>query len=134
MSPHAAPATCRRPDTAPAALAADVGGFDVVVVAAGNAQLSLDAIGLLRRGGVACLLGIDGRDQAVSLPGPVLAVDAVIENRVVFGSVNANIVDWRAAVERPRGRPRALARRARPLRRPPRPAWTTSPRRSRSAA
>ena len=86
-------------DTAPAALAADLGGFDVVVVAAGNAQLSLEAIGLLRRGGVACLLGIDGRDQAVSLPGPVLAVDAVIENRVVFGSVNANIVDWRAAVD-----------------------------------
>ena len=53
-------------ETAPAALAADVGGFDVVIVAAGSAQLSLDAVGLLRRDGVACLLGIDGRDQATS--------------------------------------------------------------------
>jgi len=87
-------------ESSPAALAAEVGGFDIVIVAAGNAQLSLDAVGLLRRSGVACLLGIDGRDQTISLPGTVLALDAVIENRVVFGSVNANIVDWHAAVER----------------------------------
>ena len=40
---------------------ADVGPFDIVVEAAGNAQLMLDALGLLGRSGVACLLGIDGR-------------------------------------------------------------------------
>jgi glucose 1-dehydrogenase len=86
-------------DTAPATLAAEVGGFDIVVVAAGSAQLSLDAIGLLRRNGVACLLGIDGHDREVTLPGPVIGVDAVLGNRAVFGSVNANVVDWHAAVD-----------------------------------
>jgi len=87
-------------EVAPAALAAEVGGFDVVIVAAGSAQLSLDALGLLRRNGVACLLGIDGADRLVSLPGPVIGVDAVLGNRALLGSVNANAVDWHAAVER----------------------------------
>ena len=34
----------------------------------GDAQLSLDTLGLLRRNGVACLLGIDGHDQLVHRP------------------------------------------------------------------
>jgi threonine dehydrogenase-like Zn-dependent dehydrogenase len=86
-------------ETAPRALADEVGGFDVVVEAAGDAQLMLDALGLLRRNGVACLLGIDGRPRQVTIDGRVLAVDAILQNRAVFGSVNANRVDWTAAVE-----------------------------------
>ena len=58
----------------------------------------LDALGLLRRNGVACLLGIDGRPRQVSIDGRVLAVDAILENRALFGSVNANRIDWDAAV------------------------------------
>ena len=86
-------------ETPPAALAEAVGGFDVVVEAAGDAQLMLDTLGLLRRNGVACLLGIDGRPREVSIDGRVLAVDAILQNRAIFGSVNANRVDWSAAVE-----------------------------------
>jgi glucose 1-dehydrogenase len=80
-------------------VAEDVGGFDVVLEAAGDAQLMLDALGLLRRNGVACLLGIDGRPRDVALDGRVLGVDAILGNRALFGSVNANRVDWTAAVE-----------------------------------
>ncbi len=80
------------------ALAADVGGFDVVLEAAGDAQLMLDALGLLRRNGVACLLGLDGRPREITIDGRVLAVDAILQNRALFGSVNANRVDWTAAV------------------------------------
>ena len=58
----------------------------------------LDTLGLLRRGGVACLLGLDGRPQRIGLDGPVLGVDAVLENRVLLGSVNAHRTDWEAAV------------------------------------
>ena len=82
-----------------AALREEVGGFDLVVEATGNAQVMADSIGMLRRNGVACLLGIDGRRQAVELDGRVLGVDVILENRVVFGSVNANRVDWLSAVE-----------------------------------
>jgi glucose 1-dehydrogenase len=78
---------------------ADLGSFDLVVEAAGNAQLAVDALGLLRRGGVACLIGIDGRDQKVELDGRVLSLDFVLGNRVVFGSVNSHRQDWQSAVE-----------------------------------
>jgi threonine dehydrogenase-like Zn-dependent dehydrogenase len=81
-----------------AELAAAVGGFDIVVQAAGSAQVSLDTIALLRRNGVACLLGIDGHDQRVTVEGPVIGVDTVLQNRAVFGSVNANRVDWVEAI------------------------------------
>ena len=82
-----------------AALREEVGGFDLVVEATGNAQVMADSIGMLRRSGVACLLGLDSRKQSVELDGRVLGVDAILENRVVFGSVNANRVDWLAAVD-----------------------------------
>jgi glucose 1-dehydrogenase len=86
--------------TPPAALAAEAGGFDIVIVAAGSAQLSLDALGFLRRNGVACLLGIDAHDRDVRLHGPVIGVDAILGNRALIGSVNANVIDWHDAVER----------------------------------
>jgi glucose 1-dehydrogenase len=85
-------------DTPLRALADDVAGFDVVVEAAGDAQAMLDSLDLLRRNGVACLLGIDGRPRGVSIDGRVLGVDAILQNRALFGSVNANRVDWSAAV------------------------------------
>jgi len=76
----------------------ETGGFDLVVSAVPDAQLMADSLGLLRRSGVACLLGIDGRQQSVTIDGPVLGLDAILENRVLFGSVNAHRQDWLAAV------------------------------------
>jgi threonine dehydrogenase-like Zn-dependent dehydrogenase len=86
-------------DSSPADLATDVGGFDLVLEATGDAQVMLDTLALLRRNGVACLLGLDGREQQVHLDGRVIGIDAILQNRAVFGSVNANRVDWLAAVE-----------------------------------
>jgi len=94
-------------ETAAAELAAQVGGFDVVVEATGDAQVMLDTLGLLARGGVSCLLGIDGRPRDVRLDGRVLGVDAILQNRTLFGSVNAGREDWLAAVD---GLDRARAR------------------------
>jgi glucose 1-dehydrogenase len=76
----------------------ELGKFDLVIEAAGDAQLMAQTLGLLRRSGVACLLGIDPRDRPVELDGPVLGVDTILENRVLFGSVNARRQDWLAAV------------------------------------
>jgi len=76
----------------------ELGKFDLVIEAAGNAQVMARTLGLLRRSGVACLLGIDPRDQTVELEGPVLGVDTILENHVLFGSVNAQRQDWLAAV------------------------------------
>lgn len=76
----------------------DAGGFDLVISCVPDAQVMADSLGLLRRSGVACLLGIDGRKQQVSIDGPVVGLDAILENRVLFGSVNAHHQDWVAAV------------------------------------
>jgi threonine dehydrogenase-like Zn-dependent dehydrogenase len=78
---------------------AELGRFDLVVEAAGNAQVMADVLGLLRRSGIACLLGIDGRDQTVELDGRTLALDAILQNNVLFGSVNAQRQDWVAGVD-----------------------------------
>ncbi|MDX6426618.1 MAG: glucose 1-dehydrogenase, partial [Gaiellaceae bacterium] len=61
----------------------ETGGFDLVVSCVPDAQLMADSLALLRRSGVACLLGIDGRKQTVSIDGPVLGLDAILENRVL---------------------------------------------------
>jgi threonine dehydrogenase-like Zn-dependent dehydrogenase len=76
----------------------ELGKFDLVIEAAGNAQTMAKTLGLLRRSGVACLLGIDPRVQTVELDGRVLGLDTILENRVLFGSVNAHREDWLAAV------------------------------------
>src|SRR5947208_7300564 len=73
--------------------------FDLVVQPAGHAHSMAQTLSLLRRSGVACLLGIDPRVQTVELDGPVLGVDTILENRVLFGSVNAHRQDWLAAVD-----------------------------------
>jgi threonine dehydrogenase-like Zn-dependent dehydrogenase len=86
-------------DTSLEELRRETGGFDLVVSCVPDAQLMADSLGLLRRSGVACLLGIDGREQKVTVDGPVIGLDAVLENRVLFGSVNAHHQDWLAAVE-----------------------------------
>jgi threonine dehydrogenase-like Zn-dependent dehydrogenase len=76
----------------------ELGTFDLVIEAAGNARVMARTLGQLRRGGVACILGIDPREQAVEIDGRVLGVDLILENRVLFGSVNAQRRDWLAAV------------------------------------
>jgi threonine dehydrogenase-like Zn-dependent dehydrogenase len=86
-------------DVASADLAADVGGFDLVIEATGDAQVMLDTLGLLRRNGVACLLGLDGHEQQVTIDGRIIGIDAILENRVLFGSVNAARIDWLTAIE-----------------------------------
>ena len=80
-------------------VAADAGGFDLVVEATGDAQVMADTLGLLGRNGVACLLGIDGRPREVSIDGRELGVNAILQNRAVFGSVNAHREDWETALE-----------------------------------
>jgi threonine dehydrogenase-like Zn-dependent dehydrogenase len=79
-------------------LAAIVGGFDIIIEATGAAAVMAEAVGLLRRNGVLCLLGLDAHPGTVEIERSVLGVDVVIQNRAVFGSVNAHVDDWRAAV------------------------------------
>ncbi len=87
-------------ETPLAALAEESGGFDLVIEAAGDSQVMLDTLGLLRRNGVACLLGVDARRREVGVDGRVLGVDSILQNRAMLGSVNAHVRDWESAVDR----------------------------------
>ena len=79
-------------------LAADVGGFDLVIEASGNADVMISVPALLRRNGVGCLLGLDDHRRPIELDSTVVGIDMVLENRVLFGSVNAHAVDWRTGL------------------------------------
>jgi threonine dehydrogenase-like Zn-dependent dehydrogenase len=81
-------------------LAAVVSGFDVVIEATGAAEVMAQSLGLVRRNGVVCLLGLDGHAGTVEIDRRTLGMDVVIQNRALFGSVNAHPNDWRVAVER----------------------------------
>ena len=99
-------------------LRAEIGGFDLVVEAAGDAQLMLDALGLLRRNGVACLLGHRRPRRAGSRSTATCSASTRSSRTAsLFGSVNAHRTDWHAAVAALDARAGALAGRARALRR-----------------
>ncbi|MGZ8647382.1 MAG: glucose 1-dehydrogenase [Solirubrobacteraceae bacterium] len=76
----------------------DAGRFDIVIEAAGSAELMVQAAELLRRNGVACLLGLDAHPHRVPVDGTLFGVDFVLENRVLLGSVNAHKQDWETGV------------------------------------
>lgn len=76
----------------------EAGRFDIVIEAAGNAELMLQAAAQLQRNGVACLLGLDAHPHRLSVDATLFGVDFVIENRVLLGSVNAHKQDWETGV------------------------------------
>lgn len=85
-------------DSSITAVAAELGGLDLVIEATGVSQVMADAIATARRNGVVCLLGVDATGTPVQLPGQVLGVEMVMRNLAVLGSVNATPSDWRAGI------------------------------------
>ncbi|MDA8289099.1 MAG: glucose 1-dehydrogenase [Actinomycetota bacterium] len=63
---------------------------DVIVECTGVPQLVADSFGALGTGGVLCLAGVSPTGRNVELDLGSLARDAVLGNKAIFGSVNAN--------------------------------------------
>jgi threonine dehydrogenase-like Zn-dependent dehydrogenase len=93
-------------------LVADVGGeyhvgtvakacpdADVVFECTGAPQLVLDAIAGTGRGGIVCLTGLSSGHHVVDLDAAAFNRALVLENDVVFGSVNANRRHYEAATD-----------------------------------
>jgi threonine dehydrogenase-like Zn-dependent dehydrogenase len=70
---------------------------DVVIECTGAGQVVLDAIDGTAPDGITCLAGISSGAHDVSLDLAALNKDMVLENDVVFGSVNANRAHYRGA-------------------------------------
>ena len=64
----------------------------------GDAQVMADAVRPAATERRRLSARLDGRPREVTIDGRVIGVDVVIQNRAVFGSVNANQVDWEAAI------------------------------------
>ena len=77
--------------------------FDIVIECTGAPSVIAQAVAGSAPGGIVCLTGIGGEHSIASFDVAALNQSLVLENRVVFGSVNANRRHYEAAA-------RALAR------------------------
>ena len=67
---------------------------DVIVECTGVGQVIEDAIAGIASGGVICLTGVGAGGTTVNAPAADIAAAAVLKNKVVVGSVNANKRHW----------------------------------------
>lgn len=72
---------------------------DIVLECTGAPRLVLDAICAARPNGIVCLTGISSGGRTIPVDAGALNRDLVLENNVVFGSVNANRLHYAKAVE-----------------------------------
>jgi len=72
---------------------------DIIVEATGASQVVLDAMSHTGANGIVCLTGISSGGHAIELDAAMLNRTLVLENDLVFGSVNANRRHYEAAAE-----------------------------------
>jgi threonine dehydrogenase-like Zn-dependent dehydrogenase len=72
-------------------------GADVIIECTGAAQVVLDAMAGTTPGGIVCLAGLSSGHHEVRLDAAALSRTMVLENDVVFGTVNANRRHYEAA-------------------------------------
>lgn len=80
-------------------LAERIGGIDLIVEATAVASLVFDAIDAVGPNGVVCLTGVSAGARQLEIPADKLNLEMVLDNKVVFGTVNANRRYFTAAVE-----------------------------------
>jgi threonine dehydrogenase-like Zn-dependent dehydrogenase len=72
---------------------------DVVVECTGVAELVVDALQSTAPGAIVCLLGVSPRGRTLRVDMGAVNNELVLENDIVFGSVNANRRHFKAAVD-----------------------------------
>jgi threonine dehydrogenase-like Zn-dependent dehydrogenase len=72
---------------------------DVIIEATGVGQLVFDAMQNTASGGIVCLTGVSPAGRQLEVDAGAVNRDMVLENDVVFGSVNANLHHYRMAAE-----------------------------------
>jgi threonine dehydrogenase-like Zn-dependent dehydrogenase len=72
---------------------------DVVIECTGAPDLLFEAMRAPRPNGIVCLLGVSPTGRCATVDAGALNRALVLENNVVFGSVNANRAHWHAAAD-----------------------------------
>ena len=70
---------------------------DVVVECSGADRLALDAVDKAGPDGIVCLTGVSSPGRTIAIDANALNRELVLENEVVFGTVNANRRHYQAA-------------------------------------
>ena len=71
-------------------LAASIGTVDIIVEATGYSPLAFDAMDMIGPNGILCLTGVSGGTRTLRISADHLNLEMVLQNKVVFGTVNAN--------------------------------------------
>ena len=79
-------------------IASNTGQFDFILEATGYAPLIFEAEEHLAMDGVLCMLGVSGESGESPVDAGQFNNRFVLGNRLMFGSVNANLVDFRNGV------------------------------------
>jgi threonine dehydrogenase-like Zn-dependent dehydrogenase len=77
-------------DASPEQLAARVGNIDVVYEASGASAVSFELMRVLGTNGIFVFTGVPGRKAPISLDADFLMKRMVLQNQVLFGTVNAD--------------------------------------------
>ena len=72
---------------------------DVIIEATGVSQLVFDAMHETAAGGITCLTGVSPAGRQLTVDAGALNRELVLQNDVVFGSVNANLHHYELAAE-----------------------------------
>ena len=80
------------------ALARQMGNIDVVYEAVGASSLAFEVMGFLGVNGAFILTGVPGHKPPIGVNTDALMRDRVLKNQVVFGTVNADLEDFRRAI------------------------------------
>jgi threonine dehydrogenase-like Zn-dependent dehydrogenase len=76
----------------------EIGEPDLVFEATGSSQVVFEAMEILTRNAVLCLLSVTSGDKTLPVPANLINQRLVLGNQVVFGSVNANARHFSAGV------------------------------------
>lgn len=73
--------------------------LDFILEATGNSIVAINSMSLVGQNGVLCLTGVTGGHKEVTLCADCLNLDLVLGNKLIFGTVNANRVDFERGVK-----------------------------------
>ena len=68
----------------------DLGPFDIVFEATGSARVAFQSMEILNKNGILVLTSITGGRKSLEIPADEINLRFVLDNKVMFGTVNAN--------------------------------------------
>ena len=80
-------------------VAAERGPYDLIIEASGRSDIAFKCMELLATNGVLCLTSITGGERVIEVPSAKINLDFVLNNKVMFGTVNAHREYFEQAVK-----------------------------------